>query len=193
MTAGSLGHGLAAGAGIAASGKIDRKAFQVFVVLGDGELQEGLVWESAMAIPRLGLDNITAIIDINRLQSGGAVDDILPLHPLREKWASFGWNTIEIDGHDLGEVVGALDLALTTKGVPTVVLAKTVKGKGVEFMENDNSWHQKTPSEEEYRRALAQLREPELRVPLQHEVQQHDSVQDGAQKNDVRADKGGTA
>lgn len=158
MTTGSLGHGLAAGAGVASSGKIDRKGFQVFVLLGDGEIQEGLVWESAMAVPRLGLDNITAIVDINRLQSGGAVDDIMSLHPLREKWMSFGWNTIEIDGHDLGEVLNALDLAVHTKGMPTVILAKTVKGKGVEFMENDNSWHQKTPSEEQYREAIEHLK-----------------------------------
>ncbi len=158
MTTGSLGHGLAAGAGVAASGKIDKKSFQVFVLLGDGEVQEGLVWESAMAIPRLGLDNITALVDVNRLQSGGAVDDIIPLSPLREKWMSFGWNVIEIDGHDMRDVLSALDLAVHSKGVPTVILAKTVKGKGVEFMENDNSWHQKTPSDEQYRQAIAQLK-----------------------------------
>lgn len=163
MTTGSLGHGLAAGAGVAASGKIDKKAFQVFVLLGDGEIQEGLVWESAMAIPRLGLDNITAIVDVNRLQSGGPVDEILCLSPLREKWLSFGWNVIEIDGHAMSEVLNALDLSLSTKGVPTVILAKTVKGKGVEFMENDNSWHQKTPSEEQYREAIGRLKTGESR------------------------------
>jgi transketolase len=158
MTTGSLGHGLAAGAGIAASGKIDKRDFQVFVLLGDGEVQEGLVWESAMAAPRLGLDNLTAVVDVNRLQSGGAVDDILCLTPLREKWMSFGWNPIEIDGHDMGEVLNALDLALAAKGSPTVILAKTIKGKGVEFMENDNAWHQKTPSEEQYKTAIEALK-----------------------------------
>lgn len=159
MTTGSLGHGLGAGAGIAASAKIDKKGFQVFVMLGDGEIQEGLVWETAMSAPRLGLDNLTAIIDINGLQSGGAVDDILPLYPLREKWASFGWNTLEIDGHNMSEVLCALDLAVRTRGVPTIILARTVKGKGVDFMEHDNSWHQKTPTKEQYRKAVTHLKE----------------------------------
>lgn len=157
MTTGSLGHGLAAGAGIAMSAKIDRKDFRVYVLLGDGEVQEGLVWESAMASPRLGLTNLTVIVDINRLQSGGSVDQILPLHPLREKWASFGWNTIEIDGHCMNEILSALDLAVLEQERPTVILARTVKGKGVKFMEDDNSWHQRTLTEEEYRLAAKML------------------------------------
>lgn len=157
MTSGSLGHGLAAGIGMALSAKLDKKDFRVFVLLGDGECQEGLVWEAAMSAPRYELDNLIAIVDRNGFQSCDSVCRTIPMDPFIEKWASFGWNTIEINGHDMEEIVAALELAVRRRGKPTVIIANTVKGKGVSFMENDNSWHQKALSHEQYQTALKEL------------------------------------
>jgi transketolase len=143
--------------GIALSAKIDKKNFQVFVMLGDGECQEGLVWEAVMSAPTCGADNLTAIVDLNRLQSCDLVEKTIPLDPFGIKWAAFGWNVLEIDGHNMEEIVSALELALFTRGKPTVILANTVKGKGVSFMEDDNSWHQKAPNREQFEQAMAEL------------------------------------
>ncbi len=156
MTAGSLGHGLSAGLGMALSAKIDKKDFQVFVMLGDGECQEGLVWEAVMSAPACGADNLTAIVDVNRLQSCDSVENTLPLDPFGIKWSAFGWHVLEIDGHNMEEIVAALELAVFGKG-PTVILAHTIKGKGVSFMEEDNSWHQKAPSREQFEQAMAEF------------------------------------
>jgi transketolase len=157
MTAGSLGHGLSAGLGMALSAKIDKKNFQVFVMLGDGECQEGLVWEAVMSAPTCGADNLTAIVDLNRLQSCGLVENTIPIGPFGIKWAAFGWHVLEIDGHNMEEIVSALELAVFGKGQPTVILANTIKGKGVSFMENDNSWHQQAPNREQFEQAMAEL------------------------------------
>lgn len=157
MTAGSLGHGLAAGLGMAVAARIDRKDYRTFVMLGDGECQEGLVWEAAMAAGHFKQANLTAIVDVNGLQSCFPVVETMEMEPFADKWASFRWNVIEIDGHDMGAVLHALEQAAATTDKPTVILAKTVKGKGISFMENDNAWHQKAPNDDEYRAGLAEL------------------------------------
>ena len=159
ITTGSLGHGLSAGVGMALAAKIDKRDYNVFVLLGDGECQEGLVWEAAMAAPKFLLDNLIAIVDVNRLQSCDWVDEIIPLEPLTAKWSAFGWNVIETDGHNMKELVSSLELAVSHEGQPTVIIAQTVKGKGVSFMEDDNIWHQKAPDKEQFDKAMAELQE----------------------------------
>ncbi len=164
MTAGSLGHGLSAGLGMALGARIDGFDYRTFVILGDGEIQEGLIWEAAMAAPRLGLDNLVAIVDYNRWQSGGAVGEIMPLEPLSSKWEAFGWATQEIDGHDMEAILEAFNLAEKTKGRPAAIIAHTTKGKGVSFMENDNKWHMTAPTREEAEVALRELEGEEVRL-----------------------------
>jgi len=156
MTAGSLGHGLGAGVGIALAAKIDGKSYHTYVLVGDGEMQEGLIWESAMSAGHYSLDNLTLIIDRNRWQSCNAVDCTIDIEPLAEKLASFGWAVLDIDGHDLGQLVKALSVRGYSK--PTAVIAHTIKGKGVSFMEEDNSWHQRPINDEEYEKAMAELK-----------------------------------
>jgi transketolase len=158
MTTGSLGQGLSAGLGMALSGKLRRKDYHVWVIIGDGETQEGSVWEAAMAAARWKTDNLTAILDRNHLQNDGCVDEQMPIEPLADKWRAFGWHVIEIDGHDMGQIVEALDTAKTIKGQPTILIAHTVKGKGVSFMENIVDWHGKAPCEEEAACALVEIR-----------------------------------
>lgn len=157
MTTGSLGHGLSAGVGMCLAARMDHQNYHVYVLLGDGECQEGLVWEAAMAAARYQLDHLIAIVDCNGLQSCDTVAATMPLEPLVAKWNSFGWHTIEIDGHNGRQILPALDLAACLSGKPTVILARTVKGKGVSFMENDNSWHQRTLSREQYDQAVREL------------------------------------
>jgi len=160
MTAGSLGHGLSLATGIALSAKkIDKKSYYVYVILGDGELQEGLVWEGAMAAGNFGLDNLVAFVDCNDWQSSKSipVSKLMPVEPLRQKWEAFNWQVEEIDGHDISQIIGAVRHAQKKKSKPTVILAKTIKGKGVSFMENDNSWHQKSLSDEEMEIARMEL------------------------------------
>lgn len=157
MTAGSLGHGLSAGIGMALAAKIDRRDYHVFVVLGDGECQEGLVWEAAMSAPHFGLDNLVAIVDLNGWQSCDRVCSTMPLDPLLSKWTSFGWNATEVDGHRMEEIVSALNAAVDGKGKPAVIVAHTVKGKGVSFMEDDNSWHQRALTREEFEAAVSEI------------------------------------
>ena len=156
MTAGSLGHGLGAGIGMSIAAKIDKLSYHTYVLAGDGELQEGLIWESAMAAGHFGLGNLTLVIDRNRWQSCNAVDCTIDIEPLKDKLTSFGFNTIEIDGHDMKKIIEALKTK--TKDAPTAIIAHTVKGKGVSFMEEDNSWHQRPITEEEYNMAMSELR-----------------------------------
>jgi transketolase len=157
MTTGSLGHGLSAGMGMAISAKIDQTDRHVFVIMGDGECQEGLVWEAAMSAPKYHLDNLIAIVDNNGYQSCESVSDTIPLDPFKAKWVSFGWNVIEIDGHAMSDILGALELAVHHACQPTVIIAHTTKGKGVSFMENDNSWHQKALTRDQYVAAMTEL------------------------------------
>jgi transketolase len=158
MTAGSLGHGLSVGVGLALSGKLRKKDYHVWIVIGDGECQEGSVWEAAMAGAKWKLDNLTAILDRNHLQNDYCVDDLMPIEPLADKWRAFGWRTVEVDGHRMEEVVPALEDARAFKGAPTIIIAHTVKGKGVSFMENVAEWHGKAPCKEEAEKALEEIR-----------------------------------
>jgi len=158
MTAGSLGHGLSAGLGMALSGKLQQKDYHVFVIIGDGESQEGSIWEASMAAPNFKLDNLTAILDYNHLQNDYSVDDIMPIHPAVDKWQAFGWHVIDIDGHDMAQVVAALEEAKSHKGKPTMIVANTVKGKGVSYMENVCEWHGRAPCQEEADQAIEELR-----------------------------------
>jgi len=138
---GSLGHGLAIGNGMAYGAKLAGKSWHTYVVLGDGELNGGPVWESAMATSHFKLSNLTAVVDRNRLCIDGFTEDIMALEPLKDKWVAFGWNVLEINGHDFDQICEAIESALGEKGRPTVIIATTVKGKGVDFMENQASWH----------------------------------------------------
>jgi transketolase len=158
MTVGSLGQGFSAGVGMALSGKLCRKDYHVWVIIGDGESQEGAIWEAAMSGAKWKLDNLTVIVDENGLQNDTFVDEVMPVNPLPAKWRAFGWNVIEIDGHDMVQVVEALEKAKGIKGVPTVVIAHTIKGKGVSFMENVPKWHGAAPCDEEAVQALQEIR-----------------------------------
>lgn len=154
---GSLGQGLSYAVGLALAGKLDRASWRVYVMLGDGEVQEGQVWEATMAASHYGLDNLTAFLDCNGLQIDGPVDQVMSINPVAEKWASFGWHVLTIDGHDFGQILGAVKEATHTKGRPTMVVARTVKGRGVSFMENRAEWHGKAPSAEQLEEALKEL------------------------------------
>jgi transketolase len=158
MTAGSLGHGLPAGLGMALSGKLQQKDYHVFVIIGDGESQEGSIWEASMAAPNFKLDNLTAILDYNHLQNDYSLEEIMPIHPVVDKWQAFGWHVIDIDGHNMAQVVQALEEAKAHQGAPTMIVANTVKGKGVSYMENVCEWHGKAPCQEEAEQALEELR-----------------------------------
>ena len=157
MSAGSLGQGLSYGIGMALAGRLDKKDYRVFVLLGDGECDEGQVWEAAMFAPHHRVDNITAIVDHNDLQLDGRVCDIMGLEPLPDKWRAFNWNVIEINGHDMKEILQALKKAGSTKGKPTVIIAHTIKGKGVSFMEGNVDFHGKAPNPQETVQALKEL------------------------------------
>lgn len=157
MSAGALGQGLSFGIGIALAGRLDGRGYRVYVLLGDGECDEGQVWEAAMAAAHFKLDNIVAIVDRNCQQIDGWTYEVMDTEPLAEKWRAFSWHTIEIDGHDLTQILGALDEAKGIKGKPTAVIAHTIKGKGVSFMENKVDFHGKAPTAEEAKRALKEL------------------------------------
>jgi transketolase len=154
---GSLGLGLSFGLGMAEAARLDKRPARVYVLLGDGEIQEGQVWEAAMYGAYHKLDNIVAIVDYNKIQLDGFVKDIMDLEPLADKWRAFGWHTLEIDGHDLGAVQRAFAEAAATRGRPTAIVAHTVKGKGVSFMENVPKWHGVAPTKEEAELALKEL------------------------------------
>jgi transketolase len=158
MTAGSLGHGLSAGVGMALSGKLMQKDYHVWVIIGDGESQEGSIWEASMAAAKWKLDNLTAILDYNHLQNDDSVDVLMPIDSPIDKWQAFGWHIIEIDGHNMAEIVQALETAKTIKGIPTMIVANTVKGKGVSYMENVCEWHGKAPNQEQAEQAISEIR-----------------------------------
>ncbi len=157
MNSGALGHGLSVGVGMAIAGKKDKKDYRVFVLMGDGELAEGSIWEAAMAASHYKLDNLCAIIDRNKLQITGKTEQVMGSEPLKEKWEAFGFNVLEVNGHDHD----ALEVALKTivKNKPTIVIANTIKGKGVSFMENQAKWHHGVPSAEQYEIAIKELSE----------------------------------
>ncbi len=157
ISTGSLGQGLSAACGMALAGKIDKADYRVFAILGDGENEEGQVWEAAMFGAHYQLDNLTAFVDHNGLQIDGKITDVMSPEPLDEKWKSFGWNVQVIDGHDIRAIAKAVALAKTVKGKPSMIIANTVKGRGCSFMENQAGWHGKAPKEEETAKALAEL------------------------------------
>lgn len=157
IPSGSLGHGLSVAVGMALAAKRDGSPFRVFVLMGDGEQAEGSVWEAAMAASHYGLDNLVAVIDNNKLQISGPVENVMNSSSLKAKYESFGWAVREADGHDFAELTGALDAAPWRAGKPNLLLAHTIKGRGVSFMENDASWHHRTPTKEEYAKAMEEL------------------------------------
>ena len=159
ISTGSLGQGVSNAVGIALGAKLDHSPVRVYTLLGDGELQEGLVWEAAMAAAHYKLDNLVVIVDNNGLQIDGKNEDVIDLGSVADKFRSFDFNVIEIDGHDYEQIASAFDLAKTTKNVPTAIIAKTVKGKGVSFMENEAGWHGIAPSADELAIALKELSE----------------------------------
>ncbi len=158
LSTGSLGHGLAVGGGLALAAKRDRAAWRVFVLMSDGELDEGSVWEQALLAPQLGLDGLVAIVDYNKIQSFGSVAEVADLAPLADKWRAFRWGVREIDGHDHGAIAEALEAAPFEPGRPSVVIANTVKGKGVSFMEDELAWHYRSPDLAQLARALDEVR-----------------------------------
>ena len=157
MSAGALGQGLSFGIGIALAARLDHRDYRVYVLLGDGECDEGQVWEAAMAAAHFKVDNIVAIVDRNRQQIDGWTYEVMDTEPLAEKWRSFRWHTIEVDGHDLSQILSAFEEAAAMKGKPTAVIAHTTKGKGVSFMENNLDFHGKAPTPEEAEQALKEL------------------------------------
>lgn len=157
MTSGSLGQGLSVANGMALAGKIDNKDYYVFVVLGDGEIEEGQVWEAAMSSAHYKLNKVIVFVDSNGLQIDGAVTDVMNVTPIKEKFDAFGWNTIEIDGHNFTEIQEAIAKAKQSADKPTAIIAHTTKGKGVSFMENQVGWHGKAPNDEEYKIACEEL------------------------------------
>ena len=157
MSTGSLGQGFSAACGMAMASKMEGSPWRVYALLGDGEVQEGLVWEAAMSAAHYKLDNIVAFLDNNGLQIDGKNEEVLGVDPLGEKFTAFGWNVIEIDGHDFDQIFTALDTAKATAGKPTMILSKTVKGKGVSFMENQAGWHGQAPNDEQKEIALRDL------------------------------------
>lgn len=161
ISTGSLGHGLSVGNGMAIAGKLNRKDFRVYVLLGDGECQEGQVWEAAMTASHYKLDNVTAILDYNGLQIDGPVKDVMDIAPISKKWRAFGWNVVEINGHDFKEILDSFEKIKKLKGKPSIIIAHTTKGKGVSFMENVVDFHGKAPTKEQMVQALKELEENE--------------------------------
>ena len=158
MSTGSLGQGVSAAVGMALGGKLNHKDYRVYAVMGDGELDEGQGWEAFMSAAKYKLDNLCVIVDVNGLQIDGATKDVMPLEPLDRKFAAFGFHVITINGHDFDQILSAYQQAAATKGQPTVILAKTVKGKGISFMENDAGWHGKAPNDEQLAQAVSELK-----------------------------------
>ncbi|MDI6600322.1 MAG: transketolase [Thermoanaerobacteraceae bacterium] len=164
MTTGSLGQGLSTANGMAIAGKLNNKDYRVYAVLGDGECQEGQIWEAAMSAAHYKLDNLTAILDHNGLQIDGPNKDIMNIEPIEDKWRAFGWHTIRIDGHNIEQIIDAIEEAKTIKGKPTIIIADTIKGKGVSFMENQVGWHGTAPNKEQMEKAIAELKERGERI-----------------------------
>jgi transketolase len=157
MSAGSLGQGFSAACGMALAAKINNKDYRTYTLVGDGESQEGQVWEATMFAAHYKLDNLCLIIDNNGLQIDGRVSDVMNTMPYESKFLAFGWHVITVDGHNIEEILAALKEAESVKGKPTVIVAKTVKGKGVSFMEDQAGWHGKAPNDEQYEQAVAEL------------------------------------
>lgn len=168
-TSGPLGSGLSQAIGIALAARLDHKKYQVYCVMSDGEHQEGNLWEAVMFAGKYKLNNLTGIIDRNNIQIDGMTEQIIPLEPLREKYESFNWHVLEIDGHNIRDFIDAVNEAKAIYEKPTVIIAHTIPGKGVSFMENDYQWHGKPPNKEEARRALAELRSLGGRIASEHE------------------------
>ena len=152
-----LGQGISASVGMALAGKLDNKDYRVYSILGDGELQEGQVWEALMSAAHYKLDNLTAFLDYNGLQIDGKITEVMSPEPVVDKFKAFGWNVIIIDGHDYEQIINAINTAEKTKGMPTMVVAETTKGKGVSFMENQAGWHGSAPNKEQRDQAIAEL------------------------------------
>jgi len=159
IPAGPLGHGVAIGAGMALAARMEGSRRRIYTVLGDGEINAGCIWEGALVAAKYGLDNLVAILDYNGVQQTGTTAQVLPTEPIVDKWRSFGWHAIEVHGHNMAEVLRALDEADEVHARPTVIIARTTKGKGVSFMENDPYWHGSPPTEEEFHAAMAELEE----------------------------------
>lgn len=157
MSSGSLGQGISAAVGMALAAKIDNKDYRVYTLLGDGEIQEGQVWEASMFAGARNLDNLVVIVDNNGLQIDGRVADVCSVYPIADKFKAFNFETVEIDGHNFDEIRSALDQAKANKGKPTAIIMKTVKGKGVSYMEDQAGWHGKAPNDEEYAKAMEEL------------------------------------
>lgn len=158
MTSGSLGQGLSVANGMAIAGKLDDKDYYVYVIMGDGEIAEGQIWEAALTSAHYKLNNVIAFVDFNGLQIDGPVKEVMNVTPIKEKFEAFGWNALEIDGHDFNAIHKAIVKAKKSKDKPTVIVAHTVKGKGISFMENQVGWHGKAPSDEEYKIAIEELK-----------------------------------
>jgi transketolase len=159
MTSGILGHGIAVASGLALAARQQGMDFHTYTLLGDGECQGGIVWEGINTAAKFKLDNVTAIVDCNNVQLDGCVDEIMPMEPLAEKWRSFNWHVLEIDGHTIEAIINALESARSIKNRPTVVLARTIKGKGVSFMEGKSYWHGNVPNAVQLQQALLELGE----------------------------------
>lgn len=157
MSAGSLGQGVSTAVGMALAGKLDHKSYRVYAILGDGEIQEGQVWEAAMFAGHRKLDNLVVIVDNNNLQIDGTLEEVCSPYPIDEKFKAFNFNVITIDGHDFDEIREALSNARNTKGMPTAIVMNTIKGKGVSFMENNVNWHGSAPNDEQYKVAMDDL------------------------------------
>ena len=157
MTTGSLGQGLSAANGMAIAGKMNQKDYRVYCILGDGEIEEGQIWEAAMTSSKYKLDNLCVIVDNNNLQIDGTIEEVMSSYPIDEKFKSFGFEIIKIDGHDIEEIIKAFEVSRNIKEKPTCIIAKTIKGKGISYMENQVGWHGKAPNEEQYKEAIKEL------------------------------------
>ena len=157
MSTGSLGQGVCTAGGMALAAKLDNRDYRVYSILGDGELEEGQVWEQAMFAPHYKLDNLTIFIDNNGLQIDGDITDVMNPTPIDKKFEAFGWNVIKVSAHDYNELYDAIEQAKATKGKPTAIIMKSIKGKNVSFMENNAAWHGSAPKENEYNQAIAEL------------------------------------
>lgn len=155
---GALGQGLSIGLGMALAARLNKKDYYTFIILGDGEIQEGQVWEAAMFASHYRIDNLTAVLDYNNVQLMGNVSEIMEIAPVAEKWSSFGWEVLEIDGHNFNQIIESLYKAKEVKGKPTIIIANTTKGKGVSFMQNTCKWHGSVPTQEEYIKAVAEIK-----------------------------------
>jgi transketolase len=158
MTTGSLGNGLGAGVGMALSAKYLKKDYYTYVLIGCSEHNEGVLWEAALSAVKFKLDNLVAIVDYNKLQLDGYNDEVLPIEPIVDKWVSFGWYVQRIDGHDIGKIIEAVRNAHSKKVLPSVIIADTIKGKGISYMEDECGWHGKAPDDKEYEKAMAELK-----------------------------------